>query len=200
MARMDEATRKRVRAGRRMLAGQTPAEAAKAVGVARQTAYTWKARLDEGGIDALRAMATGRPAQLDASQLKGLRAALLQGALAHGFGTELWTLKRVRSLVQRQYGVTFTELHGWRLLGAMGFSSQKPERRATTVSLCPNHRQLPNTSTKSSLARRCIQKSHAAGPARVECRRLRSDLMPIRLERSTEGVFYGPTGVPLSQA
>lgn len=130
MARMDEATRKRVRAGRLMLAGKTPAEAAKAVGVARQTAYTWKARLDEGGIDALRAMATGRPAQLDAQQLEGLRVALLRGALAQGFGTELWTLKRVRELIRRLYGVTFSEVHVWRLLGAMGFSSQKPERRA----------------------------------------------------------------------
>jgi transposase len=130
MARMDEATRKRVRAGRLMLAGKTPAEAAHAVGVARQTAYTWKARLDEGGIDALRAMAKGRPAQLDGSQLDGLRVALLQSALAHGFGTELWTLKRVRMLIERLYGVTFSEVHVWRLLGAMGFSSQKPERRA----------------------------------------------------------------------
>jgi transposase len=130
MARMDEAARKRVRAGRLMLAGKTPAEAAKMVGVARQTAYTWKARLDEGGIDALRVMATGRPAQLDAAQLEGLRAALLHSPLTHGFGTELWTLKRVRVLIERLYGVTFSEVHVWRLLGALGFSSQKPERRA----------------------------------------------------------------------
>lgn len=130
MAEMDEATRKRVRAGRLMLSGKTPAEAAKAVGVARQTAYTWKARLDEGGIDALRAMATGRPAQLDAKQIDALRTGILQGPLAHGFGTELWTLKRVRELIERLYGVRFSEVHVWRLLGAMGFSSQKPDRRA----------------------------------------------------------------------
>lgn len=130
MGKMDEATGKRVRAGRLMMAGKTPAEAAKAVGVARQTAYTWKARLDEGGIDALRSMATGRPAQLNASQLEGLRVALLQGPLTHGFGTELWTLKRVRALIERLYGVTFSEVHVWRVLGALGFSSQKPERRA----------------------------------------------------------------------
>jgi transposase len=130
MSKMDEATRKRVRAGRLMLAGKTPAEAAKAVGVARQTAYTWKGRLDEGGIEALRAMVNGRPAQLDAKQLGALRAALLQGAMAHDFGTALWTLKRVRALIERLYGVRFSEVHVWRLLGAMGFSSQKPERRA----------------------------------------------------------------------
>jgi transposase len=130
MAKMDEATHKRVRAGRLMLAGKTPAQAASAVGVARQTAYTWKARLDEGGIDALRAMTTGRPAQLDSKQLVALRSALLQGAIAHGFGTELWTLKRVRALIERLYGVGFSEVHVWRLLGVMGFSSHKPERRA----------------------------------------------------------------------
>jgi transposase len=130
MAKMDDATRRRVRAGRLLLAGKTPAQAAKAVGVARQTAYTWKARLDEGGIDALRAMVPGRPAQLDAGQLEALRAALLQGPLAHGWGTELWTLKRVRVLIEQLYGVGFSEVHVWRLLGAMGFSSQKPDRRA----------------------------------------------------------------------
>jgi len=130
MGNMDDSTRKRVRARRLMLAGKSPAEAAKAVGVARQTAYTWKARLDEGGIEALRAMATGRPAQLDDGQLEGLRLALLQGAMAHGFGTELWTLKRVRTLIERLFGVRFSEVHVWRLLGALGFNSQKPERRA----------------------------------------------------------------------
>lgn len=130
MAKMDEARRKRIRAGRLMVAGKTPAEAAQAVGVARQTAYTWKARLDEGGIEALRLMATGRPAQLDGQQLAALRAALLRGAMAHDFGTELWTLKRVGILIERMHGVRFSEVHVWRLLGAMGFSSQKPERRA----------------------------------------------------------------------
>ena len=105
MAKMDEATRKRVRAGRLLLAGKTPAQAAKAVGVARQTAYTWKARLDEGGIDALRSMVTGRPAQLDVGQLTALRGALLQGAMAHDFGTELWTLKRVRVLASARTAI-----------------------------------------------------------------------------------------------
>jgi transposase len=114
-----------------LLAGKTPAEAAHAVGVARQTAYTWKAVLDEGGIDALRAMPTrGRPARLDDEQLQALARALLQSPTQHGFGTELWTLKRVAALIERLYGVKFGQTQIWRILGGLGFSAQKPERRA----------------------------------------------------------------------
>lgn len=131
MRRLDEAIRRRVRAGRMLLAGKTPAEAARAVGVARQTAYTWKAVLDEGGIDALRAVPTrGRPARLDDEQLQALGRTLLQSPTAHGFGTELWTLKRVGVLIERRYGVKFGQTQIWRILGALGFSVQKPERRA----------------------------------------------------------------------
>ena len=129
--RMDESVRRRVRAGRMLLAGKTPAQAAHAVGVARQTAYTWKAILDEGGIDALRAMpGRGRPARLDESQLQALGRRLLQSPTAHGFGTELWTLKRVGVLIERQYGVKFGQTQIWCILGGLGFSVQKPERRA----------------------------------------------------------------------
>ncbi len=48
--RLDEATKKRLRAGRMLLAGKRPAEVAEKVGVARQTVYTWKDLLDEGGL------------------------------------------------------------------------------------------------------------------------------------------------------
>jgi len=129
--RLDEAAKKRLRAGRMLKAGKRPAEVAQAVGVARQTVYTWKALLDEGGIDALRAVPPrGRPAKLDAVQLVGLRRALLQSPTDHGFGTELWTLKRVGTLVERLYGVRYGQTQIWRILGALGFSAQKPERRA----------------------------------------------------------------------
>jgi transposase len=129
--RLDETVRRRLRAGRLLLAGKTPAQAAHAVGVARQTAYTWKAVLDEGGIDALRAMPSrGRPARLDEQQLQALGRMLLDKPTEHGFGTELWTLKRIGVLIERQYGVKFGQTQIWRILGGLGFSVQKPERRA----------------------------------------------------------------------
>lgn len=129
--RLSEAAKKRVRAGRLLRSGKSPAEVAEAVGVARQTVYTWKALLDEGGINALRAVPErGRPAQLDAAQLASVRTAILQSPTAHGFGTELWTLKRVGELIERMHGVRFGQTQVWRILGALGFSAQKPEKRA----------------------------------------------------------------------
>jgi len=129
--RLSDAARKRVRAGRLLRAGKRPAEVAEAVGVARQTVYTWKALLDEGGINALRAVPErGRPAQLDAGQLARVRSTLLQSPTEHGFGTELWTLKRVAAVIERMHGVRFGQTQVWRILGRLGFSSQKPEKRA----------------------------------------------------------------------
>lgn len=111
--------------------GMAPAEVAERVGVARQTVYTWKRVLEEDGIDALfRSRRTGPPRQLDEAALTRLRAVLLESPTAHGFGTELWTLKRIRQVIHRMFGVRHSEVHVWRLLGQMGFSSQKPEKRA----------------------------------------------------------------------
>lgn len=129
--RLSEAAKKRVRAGRMLLAGKGCAQVALAVGVARQTVYTWKRLLDDGGIDALRAVPDpGRPARLEEVQLAQLRAALLQSPSEHGFATELWTLKRVGLLIERLHGVRFGQTHVWRLLGSLGFSPQKPDKRA----------------------------------------------------------------------
>ncbi len=128
---LSEAAKKRVKAGRMLLAGKGCAEVALAVGVARQTMYTWKSVLDEGGIDALREVPErGRPAQLDAQQLATVRTAILQSPTEHGFGTQLWTLKRVGVVIQRMHGVHFGQTNVWRILGSLGFSPQKPEKRA----------------------------------------------------------------------
>ena len=130
-AKMDDVTKRRVRAARMLQRGMAPADVAERVGVARQTVYAWKVVLDEDGIDALRQRRrTGPPSQLDEAALARLRAIVLESPTAHGFGTELWTLKRVRQVIQRLFGVRHSEVHVWRLLGQMGFSCQKPEKRA----------------------------------------------------------------------
>ena len=129
--RLDEATRKRVHAGRLFKKGKKPAEVALKVGVARQTVYTWSSVFDKGGIDALRAVALpGRPAKLDAQQRDSLRRSLLKKPTQYGFETDLWTLRRVGSVIERLYRVKYGLTNIWLILGSLGFSAQKPERRA----------------------------------------------------------------------
>ena len=127
----DQAVKRRIRAARLLQAGKKPAEVATLVGAPRQTVYRWKAVLEAEGIEALRDMNKGgRPGLLGAAELVQLQIALMEGPVAHGFGTPLWTLKRVRVFVERRFGVRYSDVHIWRLLGQMGFSSQRPERRA----------------------------------------------------------------------
>lgn len=126
-----DAVKRRVQAGRLLLAGKSPPEVARIVGAPRQTVYRWREVLKGGGIEALRDMKkSGRPAQLGAAELSRLYVALLEGAAVHGFDTPLWTLKRVRLWIEREFGVRYSEVHCWRLLGQLGFSNQKPDRRA----------------------------------------------------------------------
>jgi transposase len=128
---MDEAIKRRIRGGRMLQSGKTPREVADSIGVSRQTAYSWKHLLEQGGMEALRNLNRGgRPARWDEQDKAWLIQALLEGPTAHGFGTELWTIKRVRRLIERQFGIRFSAVHVWRILGGLGFSSQKPEKRA----------------------------------------------------------------------
>ena len=127
----EEAVKRRVRAGRLLLAGKSPPEVARMVDAPRQTVYRWREVLEASGLDALREMSNGgRPAQLGAGELSRLYVMLLEGAPAHGFATPLWTLKRVRQLIEREFGVRYSEVHVWRLLGQLGLSNQRPDRRA----------------------------------------------------------------------
>ena len=50
--------------------------------------------------------------------------------MANGFSTELWPTRRVGSLIEQHCGMRFHRGHVARLLHDLGFSCQKPERRA----------------------------------------------------------------------
>jgi transposase len=129
--KVDEGAKRRVSAARLLQAGKKPAEVAQMVGAPRQTVYRWLGVLQNEGIDALRDVSKGgRPARMDAQQLAQLQVALLEGPTAQGFGTPLWTIKRVRLLIERKFGIRYSAAHVWRLFGQLGFSNQKPERRA----------------------------------------------------------------------
>ncbi|MFG3285183.1 winged helix-turn-helix domain-containing protein [Streptomyces sp. NPDC048111] len=112
--------------------GVSHAEAARAVGVCAESVRRWRRVWEKDGACALwRRASSGRPPRLDDSQVEAVRTALEQGARAHGFEADLWTLERVGEVVARVTGVVLSRASVWRLLtGRLGWSLQRPERRA----------------------------------------------------------------------
>ena len=88
--------RVRLRAARMFEQGTSQAEVAHRLGTSRQNAHRWYRRWQQGGRAALRAAGrAGRRPKLDSRQRRRVERALGQGALAHGFDSDLWTLQRV---------------------------------------------------------------------------------------------------------
>ena len=54
----------------------------------------------------------------------------MRGPLAAGYFTDLWTCGRVGQVIAETFGVTYHVDHVGRLLHDLGFSPQKPRRRA----------------------------------------------------------------------
>lgn len=118
-------------AGRMLQQGKGVREVARLVGVSPSSVSRWKAALEEGGPEALAAKPhPGRPARLTPEQKKALEVILLRGARAAGFATDLWTLPRVAQVIEQHFGVKYHPGHVWYILRGMGWSAQKPERRA----------------------------------------------------------------------
>jgi transposase len=126
-----ELEQRRLRALRLLGEGFAPVEVARQIGVDRRSVRRWKASARKGGAKAVAARpASGRPRRLVARDLTRLRRLLLKGAQAAGLPTDLWTCPRVSWLIQRQFGVRYHPAHVSRLLHGLGFSPQKPTRRA----------------------------------------------------------------------
>jgi transposase len=111
--------------------GFPPVEIAPKLGVNRRSVRLWKAQFLAGGPEALCARPTpGRPWKIDRAARAALEALLLRGARASGYATDLWTCPRVAHVISRNFGVHYHVDHIGRLLRSLGWSPQKPERRA----------------------------------------------------------------------
>jgi transposase len=115
-----------------LFARQVPqAEIARELGTDRRNVSHWYRRWQQGGAQALRSRgATGRTPRVSADQLAEVEQVLLAGARASGFANDLWTLPRIAQVIQQRTGVVHHPGHVWRLLRALGWSVQRPARRA----------------------------------------------------------------------
>ena len=107
-------------------------EIAAALGVTEGAGSQWLKRAREHGVAALHhRMPPGPTPKLTAEQREQLPALLAHGAEAYGFLGEVWTTKRVATVIAREFGVRYHPAHVSRLLRQLGWSVQKPLRRAT---------------------------------------------------------------------
>ena len=126
-----ELEQRRMRAMRLLDHGWSQADIARHLGVTQGAVSQWKKRYQRDGPDGVRAKPhLGPKPKLTAKQREQLGRWLLKGARAHGYHTELWTLKRVAEVIQGRFGVQYDSSGVWHVLQNMGWSCQKPERRA----------------------------------------------------------------------
>lgn len=123
--------RRRQRAIALLKEGCAPVEVARLVGVDRRSVRRWHAAYRKQGAEGLAARPVpGRPSKLTARQREQLEAIVLRGAAASGFGSDLWTCPRVAQVIRRRFGISYHVDHIGRLLRSLGFSPQRPTRRA----------------------------------------------------------------------
>ncbi len=122
---------RRVIGGRLLQEGKGVRAVARIVGVTPTSVLRWKKVLEKEGVEGLKAKPhAGRQPRLTAEQKETLEAILRQGPVANGFATDLWTLKRVAQVIERHFGVRYHVSQVWKILRGLGWSAQKPERRA----------------------------------------------------------------------
>jgi transposase len=106
-------------------------EVGRQIGCNPSSVMRWRDARRHGGVDALQVrFSPGRPLKLAAGKRKRLVRLLLKGPMAQGYRTNLWTTPRIAEMVEREFGVCYHPDHIGRLMHSLGWTPQKPERRA----------------------------------------------------------------------
>jgi transposase len=123
--------KRRFRAIELLKEGLLPVEISKRMGVDRRSVRRWKAAYLKKGESAIKALQVpGRPTKLTDKDKSRLERMLLKGAQHAGYSTDLWTGKRVARVIKKLFRITYHPSHVCRLLHSIGWTPQKPERRA----------------------------------------------------------------------
>ncbi len=122
---------RRIEAAKLFAQGHPQAEVVRRFHVSRPTAHRWYQAWRHRGAAGLKgAGRAGRKPRLSAVDRQRLQATLLRGPRAWGFRTELWTLGRIAQVIRKTCHVAFSLSQTWRVLQQLGWSRQRPARRA----------------------------------------------------------------------
>jgi transposase len=113
----DELERRRIEAGRLLKEGVAQARIARELGVSRQSVSRWASAFETAGSSGLRGTGfRGRRPGLAESELERLEKILVGGPEVFGYATSLWTLKRVRAVIEETFGRRYSMSNVWCLL------------------------------------------------------------------------------------
>jgi transposase len=103
-----------------------------ALGVSDGAVSQWvKAATEEGEEALLAHPSPGVKPRLSVEQKAQIPVLLAKGAEAYGFRGNVWTAKRVASVIENTFGIKYSRDHVGKLLRQVGWSRQKPIERAT---------------------------------------------------------------------
>jgi transposase len=123
--------KRRLRAITLLESGTSYRTVASAVGASLSNIVRWAEIYDREGSEGLKSKPIpGRPSHLTEAQQRELEKILLKGALKAGYSTDLWTLKPIAEVIKKQFAVRYHPGHVWKIMKSLGWSCQKPERRA----------------------------------------------------------------------
>ena len=106
-------------------------ETARLVGVTPGAITQWRQAYEKQGEAFFQVHSPpGRPPGLNQKHKQKLEKLLLKGACKNGYSSELWTLQRVAEVIEKHFGIAYDPSSVWHILKAMGWSCQKPEKRA----------------------------------------------------------------------
>jgi len=127
----EELERRRHRALALVREGLSLNEVARRIGCHASSVMRWRDAVQRGGKEAIKPKPTpGRPPRLTAKQKARLLRYLMEGSMSHGYRTDLWTTQRMANLIHGKFDVHYHRDHVGRLLHSLGWSCQKPDRRA----------------------------------------------------------------------
>jgi|HubBroStandDraft_3_1064219.scaffolds.fasta_scaffold154174_1 transposase len=117
----------RIRAIAFLEQGYTKDQVARILQVTESSVYGWQASYRKGGLAALSTkIASGRKSLLSDKQMLRLSSLLRLNPRQLEFDFGLWTRRRIRELIRREFGIDYTEQNVGRILKMLGFSPQRP--------------------------------------------------------------------------
>ena len=130
-------------------------EIAVALQVSKGTVSQWFHKAKNQGEQSLQLVSPpGRPPELVESQKRMIPEWLSHGAEAYGFRGDVWTCRRVKKVIEWEFGVSYHRSHVARLLKELHWTPQQPVERAAQRDEAEIHRW--RTRTWFELQRRAV--------------------------------------------